>query len=56
MIKVLINLSLALFVIGMAYGLFYFEVIPKLINHYRKFTTKRREYDKQIVDIQADDK
>lgn len=52
LIKILINLMIGFFIILPFYMFFYFDVIPKLIGHYRRFVTKRREYDKEIKDIE----
>lgn len=51
-IKVLINVTIALIFIGLSYSLFYFEVIPRLINHYRKVTRRSKVYEQQIKDIE----
>lgn len=52
LMKIAYNGSVYIIAIVLLYCLFYFRVIPRLINHYRKATYAGREYDKEIKDIQ----
>lgn len=53
LLKILINLVPALCVIVLVYLLFFFDIIPGLIRHYRKASKTSRQYDKDINSIKA---
>lgn len=54
LMKIAYNGSVYIIAIVLLYCLFYFRVIPRLINHYRKATYAGREYDRKIKDIQEE--
>lgn len=54
-LKLLINLVPALFVIFTIYLTFYFDIIPGLIRHFRRALRTNRKYEKEIADIQKED-
>lgn len=53
-LKLLINLIPALFVILTIYLTFYFEVIPKLLGHYRRTKKTEKKYAEEIEEIKHD--
>ncbi len=53
-IKLLANFIPAIFVLLTIYLTFYFEVIPKLLGHYRRVHRTEQQYDKEIEDIKKE--
>lgn len=54
LIKILINLFPALLLTLCVYILFYFDIIPALLRHWRKALNTERKYGKEIDDIKKD--